>query len=306
MRRLKSVAAICVSAGLLIFILSRIDLDQLGDRFAGMDGVWFGASLAVFVPVYLIRSGLLRILMGDELRFWDAFRSILAASALNSILPSKGGDLAKSFFLRRHVSHDLKTCVAAVVLERVLDVTALVLLLVGGLALLGGESKYLTTIWICAAAILAGSALYFALHLIHRPVGWVQGLMTRIPKISPIIDASLVFVWEIFSSNRIVPLSTLALILWLLHVLQFYCFFMALDYQGPWAPVLAYVPAAIFVGLIPITVAGIGTRDLALIAFFAPWAPAELAAGVGLLSHLRYLLPGLLGGFAVHWYLKRV
>jgi len=58
------------------------------------------------------------------------------------------------------------------------------------------------------------------------------------------------------------------------------------------AAVFLRVPIAIFVGLLPITLAGIGTRDGALVALIAPHAVAAL---VGLFSTLRYVVMALLG-----------
>ena len=68
-----------------------------------------------------------------------------------------------------------------------------------------------------------------------------------------------------------------------------------MGFNGPTTAILGLVPVAIIIGLIPITLAGIGTRDAALIVLFSPWASAEMMAGAALLSHLRYFLPGLAG-----------
>jgi hypothetical protein len=59
--------------------------------------------------------------------------------------------------------------------------------------------------------------------------------------------------------------------------------------------VFAYVPIAIFIGLLPITIGGMGTRDAALMALFAPYEGAALMAGIGLLCSTRYWLDSLLG-----------
>ena len=52
---------------------------------------------------------------------------------------------------------------------------------------------------------------------------------------------------------------------------------------------------SIFVGLLPFTFAGIGTRDVALIFFYQPFLAAPVAAALGLFCTLRYLLPALIG-----------
>jgi uncharacterized membrane protein YbhN (UPF0104 family) len=59
--------------------------------------------------------------------------------------------------------------------------------------------------------------------------------------------------------------------------------------------VFAYVPLSIFVGLIPISFGGIGTRDAALIYLFSPYESSSTMAGIGILCSFRYFVPALFG-----------
>ena len=72
----------------------------------------------------------------------------------------------------------------------------------------------------------------------------------------------------------------------------------------PLAPVLAYAPLSIFVGLIPVTVAGMGTRDSALIFLFSSYADPAVMAGIGLLCSLRYWIDTLVGIPFFHQYVR--
>ena len=96
--------------------------------------------------------------------------------------------------------------------------------------------------------------------------------------------------------------SSASIFLWFLHLLQFYFAFLAIRAEVPWPQIFGLVPMAIFVGMLPITVAGIGSRDAALILFFAPYAPASQMAFIGLFASLRYFLPGLCGVPFIHQY----
>ncbi len=303
MKSLKRILALLVSAAILIAIFSRIDPQSFLERFTDINWSWFVLSMLVFVPIYIMRCAVLRILLDGEIGFGNALRSILAGDALNMILPSKGGDLAKGGLIYRHVDADLKTCFSVVLLERVLDVTALALILLAGAAILGDASKPQSAAVLIGLAFLLGSATYFTFHLWNIRSDRIKSLVSRLPKVTDFIDTSRTFVRKLVGSKKFPPLFSLVIAMWLVNVFQFYCFFQVLDYQGPWTAVLAYVPAVIFIGLLPITVAGLGTRDLALIFFFLPWAPPELTAGVGLLSHLRYLLPSLVGGGITYLYI---
>ena len=93
--------------------------------------------------------------------------------------------------------------------------------------------------------------------------------------------------------------------LWVLHLVQFDLFLGAVGVQVAWHEVFARVPMAIFAGLLPVTFCGIGTRDAALVWLFADFAPASTMAVVGMLSALRYLIPGACGITLVGRYLEK-
>ncbi|HQH26677.1 MAG TPA: lysylphosphatidylglycerol synthase domain-containing protein, partial [Oligoflexia bacterium] len=98
----------------------------------------------------------------------------------------------------------------------------------------------------------------------------------------------------------------LSFILWFFHLAQFVCFFKMFGASTPALLVIACVPLAVMVGLLPISFAGLGTRDAVLIWLFMSWDPPDLLAGVGLMSHLRYIVPALLGVPAVRYHLSAV
>jgi glycosyltransferase 2 family protein len=54
------------------------------------------------------------------------------------------------------------------------------------------------------------------------------------------------------------------------------------------------VPLAIFIGLVPVSIAGFGTRDAALVTLL-PNLPASLVLAVSLYINLRYILPAVAG-----------
>jgi len=86
-----------------------------------------------------------------------------------------------------------------------------------------------------------------------------------------------------------------SLAIWFLHLVQIWMLILALNAAVPFLDNLALAPLAILAGLLPLTFAGIGTRDAALIFFFAPYMAAPVGAALGLLCTLRYVLPAIAG-----------
>ena len=72
--------------------------------------------------------------------------------------------------------------------------------------------------------------------------------------------------------------------------------FFALGSNISFIYIVAAFPLSIFVGLIPITLAGMGTRDSAIIYFFAHLAGPSTCLAMGLLySFFGYFLLALFG-----------
>ena len=87
----------------------------------------------------------------------------------------------------------------------------------------------------------------------------------------------------------------LSILVWILHLLQFYLFFPALNQPVPIGPSMALLPLAILAGMLPFTIGGMGTRDTAILILFASYAEPSILAGVGLLCSLRHWVDSLMG-----------
>jgi hypothetical protein len=101
------------------------------------------------------------------------------------------------------------------------------------------------------------------------------------------------FFWR--DRSRLLLVATTSIFIWFLHLLQIWMFILALRASAPFLASLALAPLAILAGLLPLTFAGIGTRDAALIYFFHPYLDAPTAAALGILCTMRYVLPALGG-----------
>lgn len=85
-----------------------------------------------------------------------------------------------------------------------------------------------------------------------------------------------------------------SLVIWLMHFIQIWFFILALGLKVPFDVNMALTPLAIFIGLLPMTLAGIGTCDAAPIYFYLPYFSAAGSTALGLLCTLRYPIPALI------------
>jgi glycosyltransferase 2 family protein len=298
---MKRLLSLLVSGAILALIYWKIDSAALVQAFQTCNRFWLGVSLAMVVPITLLTAWRLQQLMPTkgQLSLGEANRLILAASALNMVLPSKMGDIAKAYFMRDrgHLSGSL--ALSVVVFEKACDMLSLLLWCAFGL-LLYPQKGWL--FWGMAATVITG--LILGLLLLGSPqfaglffrAGQAvapKSLRTKLGQLSYSWQEMHDYFWQ--DRLRLLTLTATSIFLWFLHLLQIWLFILALNAWTPFLVSLALSPLAILAGLMPLTFAGVGTRDAALIAFYAPYFNAATAAALGVLCTSRYLLPALGG-----------
>ncbi len=315
MRRLLPLA---VTVAVLGVILARVDRAALWANLKATRPAPFAWALVLFVPQNFISALRWKMMAGRFITIgWrDAVGMILGSQSLNIILPSKMGDLTKAVFLARSGALDLSRAGSLVIFEKALDLAALCLWAVLGAA---GLFKFapgrpdaprlaalaLLTATIGLAVIALVAVLYFLppgrLSSLRRGAAAPSGGPHRLARL--LASGREVMQTLQRAEARRGSLVTLSIILWGLHLLQIRCFFGSLNAETPWLAFASLTPLAIFVGLIPISLFGVGTRDAALIFLFTPYQPAEVMAGVGFYVSLRYIVPAIGGLPFLHYYL---
>lgn len=334
---MKRWVSIAVSLLILIVIYTRIDFAGLVQVFQQCDPVWMAISLGMVVPLTLLTSWRLQQLMprvmpksemlrgmplanpdsredsgfarspaiesaaasAATLSFGEANRLILAASVLNMVLPSKMGDLAKSYFMRDRGHLEGSLAFSLVVFEKACDMLSLLVWCGFGLLLYPSKDPLF---WIMTLAtiggLVSGVALLswpaFARSVFAAGQRIAPGKMRR--KLDRLSDSWQLMHDYFWSDRRQLAIVTLtSIVIWFLHLLQIWFFILALRAFAPFLANLALSPLAILAGLLPLTFAGVGTRDAALILFYQPYFAAPIGAALGLLCTSRYLLPAIGG-----------
>jgi glycosyltransferase 2 family protein len=248
---------------LLAALYAAADWRAVGRAIAGLDAACLIAALALFVPQTLLSAWRWRRWIGpvSKITLAAAVRQTLASSALNLVVPSKLGDLSKAAMLPKLSAAGRARASLFVAAEKGADVVVLAGVLLWG----AGGLPVWGLVTLLFVVVLTGRGL------------------------SRIADGSA----RMASHSLSLAAATLAL--WGLHLAQFDLFLKAAGVFVPVATVLARVPTAIFAGLLPVSFCGVGPRDAALIWLFADVADTPTMAAVGLLTALRYLVPGAAG-----------
>lgn len=298
---MKKLISIAVSLTILAIIYWKIDFPRLIEVFQNSDKWWMAISLGMVVPLTMLTAWRLQQLTPSRTRlgFAEANKLILTASVLNMVLPSKMGDIVKAYFIKERGHLEGSLSLSLVVFEKACDMLSLLLWCAFGLTLYP-EKDWL--FWIMTASVVSGLIIGLLLIASRQFANFLFQFISRFAtkkmrlKIAKLRDSwseMHKYFWR--DKRHLIKITLTSIIIWFGHLLQIWFFTLALKAWVPFLAHLALAPLAILAGLLPLTFAGVGTRDAALIAFYQPYMNAPTAAALGLLCTSRYLLPALGG-----------
>ena len=296
---LKRFVSIVISVAILFFIYAKVDLVNLIQVFKNCDGVTLAIAIGMVIPITSITAWRLQQLVPKRTLGWlEANRLILGASVLNMVLPSKMGDIAKAYFMSERSNLSLSLAIAISVFEKACDLLSLLLWCVFGLILYPAKDSlfWLMTVGVATGlvlGILLLSSIKFATLFFNISKFVPKAIAEKLDK----IKSSWLEMHEYFWSNRqnLLLITSTSIFIWFLHLLQIWLFIVALKAVVPFLISLALSPLSILAGLLPLTFAGIGTRDAAIIYFYQDYLNPATGAALGLLCTSRYFIPAIVG-----------
>ena len=100
----------------------------------------------------------------------------------------------------------------------------------------------------------------------------------------------------IYNRKYFITIFSIGIFIWLGSAFQILLIYSAVGKHVPLTFGIAVVPIAILIGTLPITIAGMGTRDLSLVYLFSAYSTNSASISVGILfSFLRYWILALIG-----------
>jgi len=290
--------AITVSISMLVLLYWQIDFLGLVNIFLKIDITFLLFGLLMVLPITMLTALRLTWLSPNDNRtsYVDSLRLILAASVMNLVLPSKMGDIVKSAFMVKSSERSYEQNLSLVIFEKIGDFLSLLLWCIFGLFLFEDNNWMFSillslffTIGLLSIISNSFSRFVFMVVLLLAPDRYVHSVN------------KLQYEWLRMVScvnkqqKKFYCLLLFSLFLWFLHLFQLWIFILSLGGAVPFLDSLAITPLAIFIGLLPLSFSGIGTRDLAFVYFYSSFLSAATGAALGILATLRYLIPAIFG-----------
>ncbi|GAB5495357.1 MAG: lysylphosphatidylglycerol synthase transmembrane domain-containing protein [Phycisphaerales bacterium] len=296
-----------ISFGLLVYLLSSVELSAIQANITNADPVYLIAALLTpFIGFFLTSlrwKGLLDQ-QGVSVRQAILFRSCMSAVFFNQLLPSTiGGDVVRVYDSWK-AGATKAVALSTIFIDRVLGLTALAIFAVAGLVMINSTSVELRLLPVAVVGValcLTGSVL-----MIFSPVRALLDVARRVYRSTPrpiskffgkLDDAVDVYRGK---HKALVRAMLLSLALQLNVILMHFLLGMATGLTPSFYDYFYVVPIALFVMLIPITINGIGLREGMFVYLLAGLGVArEDAITLSLLAFAVFLVHGVIGGIVL-------
>jgi uncharacterized protein (TIRG00374 family) len=290
----KLVPMFLVTGFIIALLLTKLtDAQHLLDALSTAQWPWLAAELIAVTAVFMVVSVRFSIMLravGYDVNGREAFDAIISTFPFALITPSRANDLLRALMLRGKVP--IWECSGTVIVERLIDIQSISLVGIAG-CLLIGESGWILVPFTILIAKWSG------IILMLRHADWLVSLpiIRRVEdKVRRLLEVIHVL------QNRPQILIQIAIISIFVWITVICCVLLLLKLFGSDLPlmlVMAYWPIAIFVGLLPMTIAGLGTRDAAFAFLVTLTQPSANMAPV-VLATLGYsvttlILPAFIG-----------
>lgn len=293
-----------VSLVLLAILLWRVDADRLVGTLRALPLPVFVASFLLYVLGYVlstIRWQRLLLAEGIRLRLARLMLVYFQGAFFNLFLPSLiGGDIFRGYAIYKITRHD--AAVASILVDRLSGFAALMGIALVALGLAHREVRDAQV----AAMIMGVTVVFAALVLVlqnPRLAALAAGLLGYLglarfqPRLQGMVEAL-----QRYRGHRVAlgQALLLSVVLQAMIIVTYYLIGQSLGLGVPLAYFFLYVPLITVLAMLPVSVAGLGVREGAVVYFFAKvGVDGATALGMSLIWFSLTALVSSLGGLAL-------
>ena len=299
----KILLGIGVSLGLLAYLLGSVDLRQVGHHLARTHPGYLSLTVALTIGGVWIRARRWGYLFPPNASPSRLFSAVMIGYMGNNLLPLRAGELIRGYIASRHGSQGFWTCIATLVVERVLDALSVVVILAWLVLAIPvpAELKWAALLFL-SLDLLAMAVLAFLALAPERCQAVVSALLRRWPRLRgkalAILETFTVGLQGIRTTGHLLPILGWSAALWIVYALTTWAALAAAELTLPLTAAWAVVA---FVGLgmsLPSAPGFIGIVQVASVLALALFdVPRSAAFSFSLVLHATQFIPSTLLGW---------
>ena len=293
------------SIAVLSYLGAQVDIKAALSAAASVDALYLVAVLVLVAldrMVMVARWLLVLRSSGQRLGLASLTRIFLVSSFLGSALPtSVGADALRAYQLSSHTDNPSEA-IASVAIDRLVGFFTLTLLAILGTTLWGSASDTIPRAWFWSLIVLVTllvGGLLFADHLVRSflPSRWhTSSIVMTVLRLTDALSR--------YRDRRGILAGTfsLSLAVHLLRVSQAYLLGQGLDLTVPFLYYLAFMPIALLIFLLPVSIAGVGLPQGVIVWLLAPLGVTD---DLSFALSTLLVLTGLAGNLPGAWLYAR-
>lgn len=221
------VVALALAALLLVLAFRGVDWAAMWSRIRQARFELLALAFLTVSISYFIRGLRWRILLTADrpVSPLTAFWGICAGYLGNNFLPARAGEVIRSALIARKTGISVSYVLATAVVERVLDVVALVLISAGAVAALGSAPTWLVAATrVMAVLAVVGLVAFYVIPRIHRQLEWLLARLVRAAglreRLAGLLAQAMLGLRSVQSVLRAVGFAGLTAVIWLMDALS--------------------------------------------------------------------------------------
>jgi uncharacterized protein (TIRG00374 family) len=310
----RTVLVTALAIGLLAFFIRNADFSRVLTEMRAARPEWLAASVVLTIAMYFVRAERWQYLLEPlgPTRFWVAFKTTVIGFAATSALPARVGEVLRPYLLAKQEGLPFTATLATIVIERILDLAAVLMLLAVFMSLSADDAARAAPTLFRAIAIGAaamGVVVVVVLALMFAMAGHperLHALVLRAERVLPGRIARMIAnLTRTFAEGlsvvrrpaRLIASLGWSVVLWVMISAQAWlvgqAFGISLSFIGAFL-----LTSMLVVGVALPTPGGIGGAHeafrLGTTAFFG--ANNDTAVGAAIVWHALSIAPVILGG----------
>jgi len=300
-----------IGIAILIWVLMKIDLPEIFKILKNTNLFYYFLAVILLFPIFIIKAlrwNYIKKIQGIHYSAKDSILMYFSGLYAGLITPGRFGEFVKMLYLTAD-NHSFGKSLLSVVFDRIFD---LIFLAVFSYASIFIFHQYLNSnFFIYAIIVLTIITLGIILILNKKMISKVLNLFFKLFIPQKYKERASLGVEDFYNDLKLFKfkhhfiLFFWTTISWLIYYYQFYALALALDINLSFWYLAASTTIVGLFTLIPISISGIGTRDVTLIFFFSLLGVSkELAVSFSLLILSMFLFMALFGIIA--WFIKPI
>ena len=295
---------------LFILILSKSNLGEIFQNIKRINATYLTLAILMIFPSLFGKAicwNYLKKQQGIKYSLKNSFLMYCSGVYIGIITPGRLGEITKALYLKKD-GYSMGKSLVSTILDRLSDFAFLLIFL------FFGSLFFLTVFKKQIIIFVFGIIIAVILFVIFLKIGLVKWLLNKAFKI--FIPLKYQKSWKInfqdfindlkiYKLKHYIVIFSITIFSWVFYYLQMYILAKGVGLNVPFLYLAIAVTVVGFITLIPISISGIGTRDIALIVLLSPFSVAtEQAIAYSALILLMVVWGTLIG--LICWLIKPI